>query len=60
MKPAISPRKRSDRTHPKSLFDFIVEAIEEVAPGCGRETYYRAFRRFEAYAAARHAKEDSP
>jgi hypothetical protein len=49
--------KRSDRTHPKSLVEFIIESIEEVAPGRGREIYFQAFERFEAYSAARVIRE---
>ena len=54
-------RKGNDRTRPKNLVQFIVEAIEEVAPGRGREIYECALQRFDAYTAARsRPKEDSP
>jgi hypothetical protein len=39
-------RPKVGRQHPKSLVNFIMEAIDEVAPGRGVETYRLAFRRF--------------
>ena len=48
---------RSTRTHPKSLVSFIVEAIDEVAPGQGERVYWLAFERFQADVANRQQKE---
>jgi len=39
-------RPKVGRHHPKSLITFIIEAIDEVAPGRGVETYWLAFPRF--------------
>jgi len=39
--------------HPKPFIRFRWEAIDEVAPGEGEATYWRAFERFEDYAEAR-------
>jgi hypothetical protein len=44
---------KSGTTRPKPFVAFIIEAIDEVAPGRGAETYWRAFHRMEKYAAAR-------
>jgi hypothetical protein len=38
---------RIDKTHPKSFVAFIVEAIDEVAPGQGERVYWLAFERFQ-------------
>lgn len=38
---------------PLSFVQFIMEAIEEVAPNLGEEVYWRAFDRYEKYAADR-------
>jgi len=41
---------KGDKTHPLSLAEFIIAAIEEAAPGVdGREVYMRGFRRFTEY-----------
>jgi hypothetical protein len=34
---------------PLSLIQFLIQAIDEVAPGEGRNTYWRALRRYENY-----------
>ena len=53
----LNPMKRSipDKTHPPSLSDFIIAAIEEAAPALnGSEIYMRGFQRFTDYCANRH------
>jgi hypothetical protein len=40
-------RPRVDKTHPKSFVAFIVEAINEVAPGHGGRVYSLALQRFQ-------------
>ena len=39
---------------PKSLHEFLIEAINEVAPGRGREIYWRGFLRYENRVAKEH------
>jgi hypothetical protein len=41
----------------RSLVQFIMEAIDEVAPGRGAEIYWLAFRHFEDYVAANRRAE---
>jgi hypothetical protein len=45
-------RQRNNRKHPKSLVEFVMEAIEEAAPGRGAEIYWLGFRRFYQYVEA--------
>jgi hypothetical protein len=40
-------RARVDKTHPKSLVAFIMEAIDEVATGQGERVYWLAFERYQ-------------
>lgn len=47
----------SDRTHPPSLSDFIIAAIEEACPTVdGEKIYMRGFERFTEYCAAQQRK----
>ena len=41
-----APRTRGSKAHPQSLVDFIMAAIDEVAPGRGREIYWNGWCRF--------------
>ena len=43
---------------PKSLVEFIMEAINEVAPGRGREIYHLGFNRWCDYTAAQKREAD--
>jgi hypothetical protein len=53
----LKTRRWADKTHPKSLVEFIMEAIDEVAPGRGAEIYWLAFRRFNEYVEQRQRPE---
>jgi hypothetical protein len=43
----LPQRPRIDKTHPKPFFVFIMEAIDEVAPGQGDRVYWLAFERYQ-------------
>ena len=45
--------RRQSGTRPKSLVEFIIEAIDEVAPGRGREVYMTGFEHYSVDAAER-------
>jgi hypothetical protein len=50
-------RPKVGKHHPKSLVNFIIEAIDEVSPGRGVDTYWLAFRRFTEYVEQKHRAE---
>jgi hypothetical protein len=48
---------RATRKHPKPFCRFIIEAIDEVAPGQGEAIYWRAFDPAHEYMGERQAAE---